>query len=491
MNSPPSSSPTPSLREQAVYGVRWMTVSTGMVFTLSLTQNIVLARLLSPRDFGLVGMIWLVLGLAQLLSDAGLGNALVQMETVTPRRGSSLFWLNFTVSAALALLVWAGIPWLVQFNREPQLAELAPFAIVSFFLASVGQPLRAFAQRELRFRSLALSEILNALVGCIGSSLLAWQGMGARSMVLGSLLAAAVRTSYLLAVVRKDHLLGLAFDLHELRGLAHFGFFQLGERICNYLWSNMDYLVIGRVLGPGPLGLYRLAYETAVRPLSLINPIFNSVAYPVFARRRTEREVLRNAYLELVQVLGAITLPAMAGMAALAPELLAAIFGPKWLEAGAVLRILCLFGALRALVNPVGNILLALGQVRTGFLGNLIFTVLTAITSPLAAPHGLVAVAWTATAVTVAVTAFMWRAYLFRTIGLGPGAWLRVLFCPASLSLVMAVLVWILSAKLPPELAPGRRLALAVPFGALVYVGLYALVDRPFVAKVVRLALRR
>src|SRR5262249_9729429 len=152
----------------------------------------------------------------------------------------------------------------------------------------LGQQFGMMMQRELRFELLAVADVVSSLCGGIVAITSAWLDAGVYALVFGGLTSAGTRTLWLITAMWHTWHPHLHFRISDLQGFVRFGLFQIGDRITNYVWTNADYFLIGRFLGSSALGVYRLAYETVVRPLSSVNPILNIVAYPVFARRQDD-----------------------------------------------------------------------------------------------------------------------------------------------------------------------------------------------------------
>lgn len=477
------------LRAKAAAGARWGAVATAVTFSFSLAQNITLSRLLEPRDFGLSGMIWTVLGLAQLFSDAGMSNVLLYRQQVRREEVSSILWLNIFASGALSLLLLASGPLIAGYFHEAALLPLMPWAVGAFFLACLGALLRTLVQKQLRFGALAVSETAAGAGALACAIVVALSGGGVYALLAASLASATLKLACSAWALRYEFPLLWHFRFQEVRATLSFGAYQLGDRIANYAWSNLDYVLIGRMLGAESLGYYRLAYETALRPLTLVNPIFNSVAYPVFARKQNDLDSMRRGYLEMISYIAVLVMPLMAGLAVAASPVVRVVFGEQWLPAVPSLRILCLLSVLRCLQNPLGVLVVARGMPRVGFLFNAGLLVLNAIAYPLAIRWGLETLAWSAVATTAVAMIAFWRPVYGDTIGLRAGHWLRRIATPAWISSVMGAIVWGVLAALPwPE---DRALALGVACGALTYLGLYWLLDRNFVAEFMGMLRRR
>ena len=479
--------PEEALRGKAVSGARWGAIASLAAFVFSLGQNIALSRLLTPRDFGLLGMIWTVLGLTQLFADAGIGNVLLFRQKVTRGEISSILWLNLFATAVLSLLMLALTPGLVFYFREPGIAELMPWAALAFLLSCLGTPLRTLVQKDLRFSTLAWSEIASGAASLAGSVAAAVAGFGVYALLVASLASASVKLLLYCFALRHNSPLRWHFRYAEVSDSFRFGLYQLGDRIANYLWSNLDYLLIGRMLGAGALGYYRLAYETALRPLSLVNPIFNSVAYPLFARKQNDLEAMRRGYLDMISSIAFLVMPLMAGLAVTAYPVVEMVFGKQWLPAVPALQILCLLSVLRCLQNPIGALVIARGMPEVGFQFNAALLALNLVFFPLALLYNVEVLSWTAVCTTALSMVLLWKPVYTRTIGLPAADWLRRVAMPVTVSALMGAAVWLLFAWLPATWPSSLNLWLAVGAGAILYIGLYWRFDPEFVRKFLRM----
>lgn len=467
-----------------------MGLATGLVTVLNFGQTMVLAHLLAPRDFGLMAMIWVFLGLAQMLADAGVSNAIIQKQEVTRQQLSTLYWLTLAAGAGITVLISLGAPLVADFYKEPALKGILPWVALNFALTALGQQFRMLAQRELRFHVLAVSDVSLAVTAAAVSILLAVWGAGVYSLVFGGLASTAARSAVLLAAGWSRWRPSFHFHLGEIRGFLAFGGFQLGDRIFNYAWSNVDYLLAGRFLGAANLGIYRLAYELVVRPLGTINPIFNAVAYPLFAKKQHDDAALRGGFLELLRLVATLSLPLLAGLAAVAPLAISVLFGPQWQAAVPLVRILAVLGALRSINNPIGAVLLAKGRVGLSCAIQFLTLVVNAIAFWWAAQIGMRALAAAACLSMVVLTALTWKWTYHDVLGLPLRSWLRAMAAPAGLSGFMAVAVYALFLNLAAFTLPSvGLLSILVCAGGLLYAGSLWLSDRAYFRSLWRMVL--
>lgn len=467
------------MRTAAERGARWLALSTVLLTVFSFAQNIAISRLLDRREVGLVGMLWAALGLAQVFHDMGLGSAVVQRRDVTHKEISTVFWLSAIAGFVLWLLIFASAPLVAAYYREPSLLFLAPWVGAAFFFQSLGQPFYAVAQRELRFGLLASTDLASAAAALVVSVAMAWNGAGAKAMLSGSVAAAATRCGLLSILQRKSFWPSLYCRPKQIVSLLHFGAYQMADKCLNYLGSNLDYILIGRVWGADPLAVYRTAYETALRPLAIINPVFNSVAYPIFARKQEDDEALRQGLAQGLRFVSGLAFPLLAGLAVTADWAVLLLYGPKWAGAASILSILCLTGALRCVVNLAGSVLLAKGRARRAFWLTVFNLALLAPAYAVAVGYGTHAMAWASAGVLLFIACSTYGWIYTSMIQMPIGLYLRSLRGAGLSALGMAggvlALRW---SGVMESWHWGIQFAISVLAGAVLYVALSWLLQR-------------
>ena len=478
-----------SLRIKAAAGARSLSLSAAASVIIGFAQTIVLSRLLQPRDFGLSAMIWAVLGFAGFLADMGVSNAIVYRQDTSSDALSSLYWVNIAAGFVVAVAVLLSGPLLVGFYHEPILKQLVPWVALSFLITASGQQFSKLAQRDLHFNRIATSDVVFASVGFLVSGAYAYLGYGVFSLVYAAVAAPFARSVFLMQRSWSEWRPRLHFARRDLKGFLRFGFLQMGERGANYWWSNIDYVIVGRYLGSSSLGIYRLAYETVVRPLGIVNPIMNTVAFPIFAKKQNDDEGLRRGFLEVMRLLGTMVWPILAGLAVVAPYAVPVIFGPKWVPAIPIIQILCILGILRAMANPAGNILLAKGKVESSFRWNVYQAIISTLVFWLVVRRGIVALSWSAVAVMAASILLSWNSYYRQTINLSPVSYLKNLVKPITFSTLMMPGVYGVLRVVQRSGLHNNYLLLTLGVGAgvLIYFALILGLDGEYARSVLRL----
>ncbi len=316
-------------------------------------------------------MMLVAMGFAQLFAEAGFGNAIIHFQDTTARQMSSLFWANLLVAGFVCVMFTVGAPLFVWLFEEARLQELTVLAALAVLVSSLGQLYQALLQKSLKFKELALSEVVAAAVGACVAIASAAMGQGVFALLYGYLSGAFVRTGgYILFGVR-DWRPSLHFRVTDLRKYLRFCLYQIGERFINLLAQRTDQLIIGTILGAGALGYYSLAYNLVIFPVQRINPMVTRVAFPVFSRVQNEIEKLTKGFFTVQQILSRINFPILMGIAVTAPVFTPLLFGLQWAPSVVPIQVLAVVALIRSTGNPVGALLLARGRAGLAFYWNL------------------------------------------------------------------------------------------------------------------------
>ncbi len=478
------------LKLQAVSGAKWSGASIAYTTVVNLVTTAILARLLSPSDFGLLGMMTVVIGLVGFLADAGVSNAIIYHQDATTEELSSLYWLNFLVGAAIFILILLSRPLAVAFFKEPRLSTYLPWLATSFLIMPIGQQFGVLLRKDLRFRTLTKIDIISTSISSITAIAIALLGFGLWSLVFRAVVGSASGALALFVVgLRHKWLPKFYFSLRSIRKYIGFGLFQIGERLIRYVASNMDYLVIGRFLGAEALGFYALANGLISLPLSKVNPLFTRVAFPVFAKVQSDDTRLRNGYLKMLRYISTLSFPLMAGMLIVAPLFIPIVYGPKWLPSVPVVQILCLVGIYKSLTNPLGSLLLAKGRADIGLYWNMGALVVMCVGVLLGVRLGIVGVALG----TLAAVCVLWPGTLFLLsylVNMKATDYLKGVKIATLASLVMMVAVYFIG-LMGNQINNTFCLVFQITIGAGFYIVLTWMMARPLCLELKEAILRR
>lgn len=380
----------PALSRAGATGVLWQASSYLLSKLTVLATTLVLARLLTPEDFGLVALALVFVSYAEVLADAGVGQALIFLSPAKERAGTAVV-LALSTGAVFVLLAQLCAPAVAAvFGTE--VVPLFRVLSLALLFTAAGQVPDALIRRDLRFAVRLRIELARALVQGAVSLVLALIGVGAWAIVFGYVFGSA---AWALAAWPAAGLrLPLRFARAEVRPLLRFGAPATGQALLLALVYDLDYLVVGAALGAGALGLYTVAFRL---PQALIVSAFwalSSVTFPVFARIRGDAVRTRRAYLIWVKTQVLFGLPAGAVLAVVAPLVVEVLLGPAWSQAAAPLRALALYAGLRALSAGGFDLFKGLGHPGLG-LGLASLRLLTAAPVLIFAARGGIAdVAW-------------------------------------------------------------------------------------------------
>jgi PST family polysaccharide transporter len=440
------------------------------MFVLQLAGTVVLARILTPADYGLIAMTAVVFGLAKVFRDAGLGVATVQRKSIAHDQVSTLFWVNVLVLGVIALVVAATAPLVASFYRAPQVTGITLILSAAFFVNGLSIQHDALLKRHMMFRAVAVENVTAQALNIAASIVLALAGFGYWAIVAGPCVSAVVTT-------------GMSFWLcpwipgrpkrgTDVRGMLRFGANVTGFNIANYLSRNLDNILVGRYLGAVQLGLYSKAYTLFTQPLQQIRGPIADVAMPVLSALKDQPERYRSYYARFVDVLAMLTVPIGAYCFVEADFLIRVLLGPSWAGVVPVFRVLALVGILQAVESTRGLVLLSQGQSRRHLNWGVANSAILAVAFVVGLPFGIIGVA-TGYAVASYGVLFPNLVYCFRGTPVTVGTFVRSVAPSLAAAAVASAGAWAVGALLSVGwMAEG--VAATLTFGVL-YVGLCAL----------------
>ncbi|MCK9453307.1 MAG: MOP flippase family protein [Bacteroidales bacterium] len=383
-----------SLKAKAIHGVKWTTASTIVTTLLQLLQLAILARFLDPSAFGLMALVMVVIGFSQAFLDMGISNAIIHKQQITHEQLSTLYWVNVLAGFGLFAIISALAPLVSTFYAEPELTALIIIVALTFLIQPFGQQFMVLWQKEMRFAEIARIDIVNKTVSLVVSVVLAYMGYGVYSLVYGTLAGVVSQTIQFMILGLKEHKPSFVFNIGEIKEFLGFGAYQMGERTINYFNSQIDVILIGKLLGTEALGIYSVAKQLVMRPFQVINPIVTKVAFPLMSKIQDDTIRLKSVYFKIVSMLSFVNLPIYGAIILLAPEIVHIMFGERWNDSVVIVQILSLAFAIVAIGNPIGSLLMAKGKANWGFYWNLAQIFIVPFVVYFASIFGLSAVSW-------------------------------------------------------------------------------------------------
>ena len=324
-------SPTRGLAKSTFAALFWQYASMFSQALLRLLVLGILARLLTPEDFGLVGMAMIFVGFAALYSELGVGPAIVQRSNLRPEHMRVGLTLSVLIGFVVFAVLWISAPLIALFFRSEQLVAILRVVGLSFVIEGFSVVASALLKRDLQFKRFARIDVAAYVVGyaCIGL-LLAWWGFGVWALVGANLAQSLSRTVFLLLSER--HPMKPLLARRELKELLYFGSGFTLARTFNYAATQGDNFVVGRVFGAGALGVYTRAYQLMMLPGKYFGQVLNTVLFPAMAKIQNEGQRLKRTYLTGIAVTSLVSSPLSALLVILAPEIVRVVLGPQWLD---------------------------------------------------------------------------------------------------------------------------------------------------------------
>jgi len=465
-------------KKRLLTGVKWTGASTAVTMAVQVVQIVVLAGILNPTDFGLMAMVMVVIGFAQIFGDMGINNAIIQRQDVTRSQLSTLYWLNVATGVLLAGAIVAITPLIAFAFHEPRLSDLVYGSSALFLIVPIGQQFQVLLQKQLRFPTLARIEICSSISGLTAALLTAYLGEGAYSLLWGKLAHAALKCLLLMAVGWREWRPGWGFRIGELKGYVRFGVFQLGERCVGYVNSRMDQFMIGNLFGAQTLGYYSMAFNLVMQSSALINSIATTIAFPHFSLIQNDNSRLRQGYLLLVNSLTKINAPAMIGSAVVAPLLIPLVFDEAWDGITAIFQGLAFVVLFRNLGTPLESLLLAKGRADWGFYGNLSLLAVSPLAIYLGSRYGVTGIVYAQIAMHVGYAFFDYFLFIKPLIGKCGTAYGSAIAKPMTFALLMGAIVFGFNEVLSLD-RNVWRLAADIGIGLAAYGILLFAFDRP------------
>ncbi len=379
------------LARKSVAGGVTTLASQSIQFVLRIFGTAVLARLLTPNDYGLVGMVTVVVNLAQTFKDAGLSTATVQKERISHEQISTLFWLNALISAFLSLCVLVASPLIAWFYGRPELTAVTAALSVSFLVSGLTIQHQALQRRHMQFGTLASIQVASQVASLLVTILLAclsWRYWALVGGTLAQALAGTLLTFYLCPWIPGRMQRGTG-----VRDMLLFGGHLTGFNFVNYFARNADHILVGRFLGTDALGLYARAYGLFMMPIGQIRGPLNQVALPALSALRSRPDRYARYYQRLVDIMASLATPLTVYCAIEADFLIRILLGPKWLGAVPVFRILAIAGLIQVVASTRGLVLLSCGFARRYFYWGLLNATLCVMSFIAGLPFGIKGVA--------------------------------------------------------------------------------------------------
>lgn len=455
------------LKRKSVRGGMATFASQGISMAIQLASTVVLSRLLSPDDYGIIAMVMAVTAFAGLFRDLGLSAAAIQKGNLTHAQMSNLFWLNVGMGTVLSAALAAASPLVAWFYGKPELVPLTLLLSSTFLICSLGTQHSALMVREMRFGRQAVTNIAGALCGLAVSIVLALRGHGYWALAWGNIVGGMITTALLFGL--SSFCPGFWAKGAGIRSMIKFGANVTAFDLVNYFQRNLDKLLIGRVWGPLDLGLYTRAYSLLMLPITSIRGPINAVAFPALSKLQNDPEAFRDYYLKTTSLIAMLSMPLAAFLFVASDPIIEVVLGNDWLDASEIFSYLALAAFIQPVSGFAGSLLLSLGQGKRYLQCGLFNAIILSIAFALGLRWGAKGVAL-AYAIGNYVVLYPWLSWAFKSSPVRFGMFIRSCSLPLVVSLGGVVPCLIVSMKLKgfSPVFQGAGLAIVFFFGATI-----------------------
>jgi teichuronic acid exporter len=357
-----------SLLKQMIVGGSWLSICKLASQIISWTATIIVTRLLTSEDYGLMEMATIFTGYISFFVEFGIGAGIINKDSVSREELSSTFWFLFLWGLLLASACLGLAPLTVEFFSEPRLYHLTQAVGILFVISSLSIVPRSMLHRDLRFKEVGMIEISSVVISCAVMVVAAMNGAGPWTLLSGHI--SRELSNMVWFFIRSGFVPGLQFTFSHFSPLLRFGAPVVLSTSLYYIYTKADRFFGGRTFGAEELGYYAIGLQLAAIPVEKIVSILQSVLFPALSKLKYQKENFNKVYLSFVEFLGIITFPLFTGAILIAPELVLVVLGEKWRPAIAPLRLLLAAQMVMAISAPNGLIHAARGVPKWNLLFN-------------------------------------------------------------------------------------------------------------------------
>lgn len=380
------------LKRKSVRGGAVTLLSQAVSTVVHLASTVILARLLTPADYGIIAMVTAITSFAGLFRDLGLSSAAIQKKDLTTGQQTNLFWLNIAMGTALTVLVATCSPLVSWFYAKPELTAVTVALSFNFIIGSFGSQHRAMLVRNMQFARKALAEITGAIISLIVAVSFAYHGYSYWALAASSLTGTIITTTLLFLI--SPFWPGLPGRGRGIRQMVSFGVHVTAFDIINYFHRNLDNILIGRIWGIEALGIYSKAYEMLMFPIQAIRGPINSVAFPAMSKIANEKGKFVSYARNLIYVTATLSMPIVAFLFCFTDQIISVVLGPKWAGVSPVFSALAIASFIQPVCGIRGIVLYATGNGKRLIQWGVINSVCTGIAFTIGVAWGPVGVAF-------------------------------------------------------------------------------------------------
>ena len=359
-----------NLKQKAASGMVWTALQKYSKMFIHFISGIILARLLTPFDYGCIGMLSIFMILAEVFIDGGFGSALIQKKRPTQTDYSTIFWWNIAVSVVMYILLFISAPTIARFYNIPLLCDVLRVQGLILFIYALNVIQRNQLKKKLNFKLLSIVSVCTAIISLTITIILAHYGFGVWALVAQHLIGGIIPSLFFWFYVKWRPI--WTFSWKSFRELFSFGFYMFLTHMVNDLSSQIQGLLIGKMYSPSTMGYYSKAHGTEKLVSRSISQIMTQVTYPLYAEVQDDKVAMVNMIKKLVLTISYITFPLLFILLLTAKPLFVFLYSDRWLQSIPYFQVLCIAGLAICLQSVNLQTISAIGKSNVMFWGVII-----------------------------------------------------------------------------------------------------------------------
>lgn len=354
-----------SLKQKATYGILWTALQKYSTMLIQFVSGIILARLLTPYDYGCIGMLMIFMLLAESFIDGGFGSALIQKKNPTQTDYSTIFFWNIGLSVVLYAVLYLSAPFIAEFYDIPLLSDVLRIQGIVLFIYAFNIVQRNQLRKKLNFKVLSIVTILTSVTALTVTIIMAYHGFGVWALVAQNILTAAIPALIFWFYVRWRP--QWVFSWQSFRELFSFGFYMFLTNMLNQFGQQIQGLLIGKFYNPATMGYYSKANSTERLASTSISKVMSQVTYPLYAEMQDNKAALGDMIKKITLTLSYVTFPLMFILLLCAKPLFILLYSDRWADSVPYFQVLCIAGLAYSLQSVNYQSVAAIGKSRTMF----------------------------------------------------------------------------------------------------------------------------
>ena len=414
-----------TLKEKTAKGLFWGAMNNGAMQVIGLVFGIMLGRLLSKADFGMMAMINVFPLIAIALQNSGFASAIGNLKQPTANDYNSVFWFNIIVGGSLYGILFFCAPFIADFYHDERLVSLCRLAFVNILFSSLGTAQAAFLFKNMMVKQQAKASITAVLVSSTVGALMAWQGFAYWSLAMQGVTYVGLNT--LLVWHYSSWRPSLKIDFRPVKRMFPFSFKIAATTIATKINENVMNILLGRFYTNAITGSYNQAYQWNSKCYLLLQGMLNPVIQPVLVDLSGDSERQLKAFRKMVRFIAFLSFPLLFGLSLVSDEFIVITLTEKWRSSAELLRVLCIGGSVMPLYTLFSNVVISKGKSGIYFGCTVSLSVIQIILMLLLYPYGIHVMVYAYVALTV-VWMFIWYGLAYRFIAYKPWDFIRDLF---------------------------------------------------------------